>query len=175
MKVWCVILFLVPVIGIAQSNFGAVDMQSGMRKRLLDASLNVTKTGPYLGLQQGKYTVLEVGAEREWKTIQLRDAHSHAVNTGFNYNFKYKVLGYDIGYWWRPHRVGLTVGGTLFLRTDFDRTKVGIAPAVGFKFWMLHLRTGYHFMPRPKEFETNTFFISLRIGIVNDRDFELKR
>ena len=67
---------------------------------------------------------------------------------------------------------------TCFFRTNFDRSKVGIAPVVGFKFWLLHVQTGYHFMTRsesPLTFETNKFFISARIGIINDRDIDLKR
>lgn len=148
----------------------------GMQKKpLLDASLNVVKTGPYLGLQQGRFLVLEIGAERQWRKIQLLKAQTHAVHMGFNYNFKHNVLGYDVGYWYRPNRLGLTYGGNLFFRTDFNNPKVGIAPVIGYKFWWLHLQTGYHFMPRPKEFETNTFFISLRFGIINDRNFQLKR
>ena len=55
---------------------------------------------------------------------------------GFNYNFKYKVLGYDAGYWIKPHRVGLTYGANLVFRTNFDQSKIGVAPVVGFKFWL---------------------------------------
>lgn len=163
-----VLVCLVPVFTGAQEKFGS-------RKRLIDAALMVKKTGPYFGLQQGMYLVPEFGVERQWKQIRLMSSTTHAAHMGFNYNFKYKVLGYDVGYWWKPHRIGLTYGGSLFLRSDFTKTKLGIAPAIGFKFLMLHLQTGYHFMPRPKEFETNTFFISLRVGIINERDFEIKR
>lgn len=145
------------------------------RKRLLDMSLNVTKTGPYFGLQQGKYLVPEIGVERQWKKIQLLEANTHAVHMGFNYNLKYKVLGYDVGYWWKPSRLGLTYGGNIFFRTDFDRSKIGIAPVLGYKIWMLHIQTGFHLMPRPRDFETNTFFISVRIGLINDRDMKMKR
>ena len=173
MRNWLIIsFFCLPILSFGQQLRNPYAMP---QKRLLDASLNVTKTGPYIGLQQGKYLVLELGAERQWRKIQLLTAQTHALHMGFNYNFKYNVLGYDVGYWWRPSRLGLTYGGNLFFRTDFDNPKVGFAPAIGYKFWWLHLQTGYHFMPRPKEFETNTFFISLRFGIINDRSWELKR
>lgn len=145
------------------------------RKRLIDSKLRITKTGPYFGLQQGKYLVAEFGGERQWRQVRLLQAQTHAAHMGFNYNFKYKVLGYDVGYWWKPNRIGLTYGGNLFLRSDFEKTKVGIAPVIGFKMLLFHLQTGYHFMPRPNEFETNTFFVSLRIGIINDRDFKFKK
>lgn len=174
MRCWFLMAaFCIPFMGLGQTMYGKSSIRA--QKRLIDASLNVTKTGPYFGLQQGRYLVLEIGGELQWKKIQLLKAETHAVHMGFNYNFKCKILGYDAGYWWKPSRLGLTYGANLFLRSDFDRTKVGIAPVVGYKIWLLHLQTGYHFMPRPKDFETNIFFISLRLGIINDRDFKLKR
>jgi hypothetical protein len=167
-----ILCFCTPFLGLGQY----IDAPTGhVQKRLIDASLNVVKTGPYIGLQQGKYLVLELGAERQWRKIRLLKAQTHALHIGFNYNFKYNVLGYDVGYWWRPSRLGLTYGGNLFFRTDFDSPKVGFAPVIGYKFWWLHLQTGYHFMARANEYETNTFFISLRFGIINDRNFDFKR
>lgn len=165
-------LFCLPFVSVGQRMQGPSRIP---QKRLIDASLNVIKTGPYIGLQQGRYMALEFGAERQWRKIQLLKAQTHAGHMGFNYNFRYNVLGYDVGYWYRPSRLGLTYGGNLFFRTDFDNSKVGFAPVIGYKFLLMHLQTGFQFMPRPNEFETNTFFISLRIGIINDRDFELKR
>lgn len=143
------------------------------KKPLID--IRIKKTGPYFGLQQGKYTIPEFGVERQWKRVKLKSPVIHAAHMGFNYNFKYKVLGYDIGYWVKTHRIGLTYGANLFYRTNFTSDRFGVAPVVGFKFWLLHLQTGYHIMARPKSFETNTIFISLRIGIINERDVEWKR
>lgn len=137
--------------------------------------VNVKKTGPYFGLRQGLYLVPEVGVERQWKRIKLSNAIIHAAHTGFNYNFKGKILGYDVGYWVKPHRIGLTYGGNLVYRTDFSRSKIGIVPVVGFKIWLLHAQTGYHFMTRTEGFDANYFFISLRIGLINDRDIDVKR
>lgn len=161
-------LMLVLATGLfAQTNA----LQGEAKRRLLD--LSVTKTGPYFGLQRGKYTILELGAERQWKKVRLKMPVTHAVHLGFNYNFKYNMLGYDMGYWYRPHRIGLTYGGNLFMRTNFEHTRVGFAPVVGYKIWLLHFQTGYHFMARlPENFETNRFFVSLRIGIINDRDVD---
>lgn len=145
----------------------------GKKKPLLDVSIK--KTGPYIGFQRGKYNVIEFGVERQWKQLSLRQSVTHAGHMGFNYNFRYNVLGYDIGYWAKPHRFGLTYGGNLVFRTNFTESRIGIAPVIGFKFWLLHLQTGYHFLPNlPVDFETNKFFISLRLGIVNDRDVDMK-
>ena len=150
-----------------------VGLSSFKRKPLID--VRIKKTGPYLGIQRGEYTVPEFGVERQWKRVKLKDPITHAVHMGFNYNLKYNVLGYDIGYWVKPHRVGLTYGGNLFYRTDFTSDRIGFAPVVGFKIWFLHLQTGYHFMANRKSIRSNTFFVSLRAGVINERDVEWKR
>ncbi|MFT5860670.1 MAG: hypothetical protein ACI865_002784 [Flavobacteriaceae bacterium] len=163
--IYCVLVFS---LSVSAQMEGA----SAQFKRKL-INIEITKTGPYFGLQRGKYTVVEIGIERQWKKIRLRKPIIHAAHAGFNYNFKYNMLGYDMGYWYKPNRIGLTYGANLFFRTNFNDTRAGIAPVVGFKFALLHLQTGYHFMPRlPDNFETNRFFVSLRIGIINDRDVD---
>ncbi len=168
-KAIVIFLLLIPALTFAQSNENVF----GKKKPLLD--IDVTKTGPYFGLQRGKYTVVEIGIERQWKQIRLKNPYTHAVHMGFNYNFKYNVLGYDVGYWYKSNRLGLTYGGNLFMRTNFDDTRIGIAPVIGYKIWLIHFQTGYHFMPRlPENFETNRFFVSLRIGIINDRDVDFE-
>lgn len=141
------------------------------KKQLLDIS--VKKTGPYFGLQRGKHTVLELGVERQWKQIKLKTAKTQALHMGFNYNFKYNVLGYDIGYWNKPSRIGLTYGGNLVMRTDFDETRIGFAPVLGYKLFGFHLQTGYHFLTPATDFiETNRFFVSLRFVWINDREVD---
>lgn len=138
---------------------------------LLDIS--VRKYGLYVGIQRGKYTVMELGGEMIWKQVRLKKPIAHAVNAGFNYNFKFNVLGFDAGYWVRPHRFGLTYGASLAHRTNFTNTQFGLAPTIGFKFWFAHLRVGYYFLPDPDLFETNSLFISLRLGLISDRDIDL--
>lgn len=138
--------------------------------------MKVRKTGPYIGLQRGQHWVFEAGVEHLWKKVELREALSHNLNAGFNYNFRHNILGYDMGYWIKPHRIGLTYGVNVFFRTNFDESRVGIAPVLGFKFWILHLQTGYHFMKKlpARNFETNTFFVSLRVGLANERKVDWK-
>lgn len=138
--------------------------------------MTVRKSGPYLGIQRGKYTIMELGAEMQWKKVRLKTAQTHAVHMGFNYNFKYNVLGYDLGYWVKPSRLGLTYGGNLVLRTDFNETRVGFAPVVGYKLFGFHLQTGYHFLTRSSTFTTtNGFFVRLRFVLINDRDVDIDR
>jgi len=161
------LLTLLPLYGQEGKGFDAI---FGQHKKF-----KMVRTGPYFALQQGKYLVPEFGLERQWTRVKLKDPHTHAVHMGFNYNFRYSVLGYDIGYWFKTNRIGLTYGANLCFRTDFDYTRVGIAPVIGFKLWQFHLQTGYHFLSRsPVKFETNTYFVSLRFVWINDREFKRK-
>lgn len=138
--------------------------------------LAIRRSGPYIGLQNGKYFVPEFGYEMQWNQARLRKPRTHAAHMGFNYNFRYNILGYDAGYWYKVGRLDLTYGANLAFRTNFDDNAFGIAPVIGFKFWQLHLQTGYYFLTRPaKDFETNTFFVSLRYVFINNRDWKLKR
>ena len=138
--------------------------------------LRVMKYGPYIGYQRGRYDFLEFGGEIQWNKVRLKKPVKQGLHTGFNYNFWHNVLGYEIGYWIRPHRMGLTYGANAFYKTNFTTDRFGITPVIGYKFWILHLQTGYHFMSRPKTaFEMNKFFIALRIGIISERDVKLKR
>lgn len=132
------------------------------------------KMGPYVGINQGKFMNLELGAERQWKRIKLIKPRVHTWHTGFDYNFKQRVLGYSLGYWYKQGRINLTYGGSIVYRTNFTENRFGIAPAVGFKLFGFHLQTGYNFYTRAANFDNlNTFFISLRFTIVNSRDFDI--
>ncbi len=164
-------LILIIVLSGAFHSNAQQQMGLGFPKdRLFDIS--VRKSGPFIGIQRGKYTVLEIGGEMIWKKVRIKKPLTQAINANFNYNFKHNVLGFDAGYWVRPHGFGLTYGGALAYRSDFTHNKFGIAPVIGYKFMMLHLRVGYYFLPDPTQFETNTMFVSLRIGIINDRDVD---
>lgn len=147
------------------------------QKKELDLpKVKVAKMGAYIGVQAGQYYVVEFGAERQWNRIRLNNPKTHALHAGFNYNFKYNVLGYDAGYWYKPNRLGLTYGGSICYRTDFVHNRFGIMPMIGYKIWQLHLQTGYHFLtPTRTEFETNYLFISLRLVLVNNRNWKIKK
>lgn len=166
-----------PVIGNTQFEdyLASSPNYTGFDKKLLP-SLKVRRSGPYFGIQRGKYTIVEFGGEMQWNKVKFRKPITHAAHMGFNYNFKYNVLGYDAGYWFKVGRLDLTYGANLVFRSDFDHNAFGIAPVVGFKFWQLHLQTGYHFLGREaKQFETNTLFVSLRYVFINNRDWNWKR
>lgn len=138
--------------------------------------IHFRKSGPYVGVQRGKYTIAEFGGEIQFKKVKLIRPVTHAFHTGFNYNFKYNVLGYDLGYWFKVGRLDLTYGANLVMRTDFNETRLGIAPVVGFKLFQFHLQTGYHFLTPARTFtETNGFFVSLRFVMISKRDIDIDR
>ena len=133
-------------------------------------SINFLKTGPYIGIQRGGYSVLELGVERQWKKLKIKNSKTNALHTGFNYNLFQNVLGYDIGFWHKEGLLGLTLGGTFSFRSDFNETRLGFSPTLGYKIWRLHLQTGYCFLTQSSNFNnTNTLFVSLRYILVKDR------
>ncbi len=139
-------------------------------------SINVLKTGPYIGIQRGRYSVLELGVERQWKKLKIKNSKTNALHTGFNYNLFENVLGYDIGFWHKEGLLGLTLGGTFSFRSDFNKTRVGFSPIIGYKIWRLHLQTGYFFLTQSSNFNnTNTLFVSLRYLLINDRKFKKRK
>lgn len=138
--------------------------------------ISVRKSGPYIGVQRGKYWVGEAGAEMQFKKLKLVKPVTHGIHMGFNYNFTQNVLGYDVGYWVKFGRLNLTYGGNLVLRTNFSETRYGVAPVVGFKLSQFHLQTGVHLLTPSTSFkETNTFFIAVRFVLINKRDWDVDR
>ncbi len=142
------------------------------KKRLLD--IRVTKTGPYFGYARGKYDAFELGIERMYKHVKLIHPITHGFHTGFDYNFKHNVLGFEAGYWYKSGRLGLTFGADAVLRTNFDENRFGIGPSLGYRLMGFHLQAGYHFLTPADQFVTcNTFFIRLRFTLVNNRDVDI--
>lgn len=140
--------------------------------------LKVRKVGPYLGVQQAKYFAAEFGAEMQFKQIKLIKPNTHAINMGFDYNFRLKqpVLSYAVGYWFKQGRLNLTYGATLVLKSNFEKNIVGGGPVLGFKLLGFHLQTGYHFLPQADSFkEVNQLYISLRYVLVNTRDYTWRK
>ena len=129
-------------------------------------SIDLTKiqSGPYIGLQQGRNLVVEVGFEKRFKEIKWKSPNAHAFNIGVNYDYKARMLGADAGYWYRPNRLGLTFGGQLAVRSNFDRGMVGFSPTLGYKIWLLHANIGYYIYPNPLPgIKTNYLFLQARL------------
>jgi hypothetical protein len=162
-SVWIIIYSTLPCFGQNERKFELPEVR-------------VMKSGPYIGVQRGNYWVGELGAEFQLKKIQLKTAVTHGVHTGFNYNFTNNILGCDMGYWIKSSRFGLTYGGNLLLRTDFNKQMLGFAPTIGYKLFGFHAQTGYQFLTGTKEIKgINTFFVNLRFVLINRRDTNIKR
>lgn len=140
--------------------------------------LKVRKAGPFIGVQQSRYFALEIGAEMQFKKIKLIKPPTHAINMGFDYNFRIKqpILSYNIGYWFKQGRINLTYGVNATFKSDFESNKLGGGPVIGFKLLGFHLQTGYNFIPNASVFENvNQLYISLRYVLVNTRDYTWRK
>jgi hypothetical protein len=135
-----------------------------------------TKSGPYFGYQRGKYDVFELGGEIQFKKEKLKNPITNAYSFGTNYNFSENVLGFDARYWYQHARLGLTYGLFLSHRTNFNESRFGIAPAIGFRMLQFHVQTGYTLYTPSQTFEElNTFFIALKFTLINKRDYDVDR
>lgn len=133
------------------------------------------KMGPYVGFQKGKYHLIEFGGEFQHKQIKLKHPITNAIRFGTNYDFKESVLGFDLAYWRQQARLGLTYGLIASHRTNFETSRVGVAPVIGFRFMQFHLQTGYTFYGKAESFTNiNRFFIALKFTLVNKRDIDFK-
>lgn len=134
------------------------------------------KSGPYIGFQKGKYNLIEFGAELQLKKITLTHPTTNAFRLGANYDFRSGVLGFDACYWRQQTRLGLTYGAILSHRTNFDDSRLGFSPVIGFRLLQFHLQTGYTFYTKATDFdEVNRFFIALKFTLINKRDIDVKK
>lgn len=149
---------------------GAVFTQKD-KKPLIDP--HVRKLGPYFGIQQGRYTVGEIGMEAQFKDIRFKKPKTNAFHLGLGYNIPNNALQINGGYWHKPSRFDLTYGVDICMRSDFDTERFGISPVVGYKIFGFHIRAGYMLLTPSETFiATNTLFVNLRFTLVNNRDFD---
>ncbi len=126
-------------------------------------------SGMILGLQRGKYTALELGAEAHWRKISLLNPHIIGATANLEYNIADHVLGYKAGVWMKRGRINLTYGINVSYFTDFNNHQLfGGGPAVGFRFFGFHLINGYNFFafdnskPELQAMPVNNLYMSLR-------------
>jgi hypothetical protein len=139
----------------------------------------VVKSGPYIGIQSGRFYAGEVGIEKQWKrSDKFLESTTNALHMGVNYSYDFSnfhpILGYDLGFWHKENTVGLTYGMNFCMRTNFDQYRLGICPTIGIKILQFHIQTGYHllapFNRNNASFDANTIFLSVRFLIVNERE-----
>ncbi len=132
--------------------------------------------GAIIGLQKGKNTALELGAEAHWRKLSLSKSKIVGATTNLEYNFSNHVIGYKAGAWMKHGRVNLTYGGNAVYFSDFNgRQRYGLGPAVGFRLAGFHLINGYNFLAGDKEMEANTLYVSLRYYFPVDNKFTWDR
>lgn len=145
--------------------------QKKSKKPWLDPS--VRKMGPYFGIQQGEFTVGEIGMEMQFKDIRLIKTKTNSFHAGVEYNIPNNALGFNAGYFHKPSRVDLTYGLDVALRSNFKEERYGISPVIGYKIFGFHVRVGYMLLTPSKTFvDTNELFINLRFILVNNRKFK---
>ncbi|MEX2483781.1 MAG: hypothetical protein WED10_04460 [Brumimicrobium sp.] len=163
-------LFLVALFSCVFSGlvFGQRDRD---KKPLIQPS--VIKSGPYFGIQQGEFTVGEVGGEMQFKRIRFKKPRTHGIHVGADYNIPNNVLGFSSGYWYKPGRFDFTLGADLGVRSNFTEERYGAGPVIGYKIFGFHIRAGYIFLTPSETFiKTNQLFINIRFILVNNRNFK---
>lgn len=134
------------------------------------------KIGMLAGIQQGKYTSLDVGIEFQWRKLKLKDPWTIATNGTMEYNIQNNLLAYKIGGWGKIGRANLTFGGHVGMFTDFDINTLVVGPAVGFKALGFHFHTGANFQIAKTPIESvNTFYVGARYFFVNVRKMKMDR
>ena len=173
-KVFVVVIMLINVSELQAQKFWSTNPKKEKK---------IIKSGSYFGIQSGKLYAGEIGIERQWKEGKLIGPNTHALHLGVNYSYDFSkwnpILGYDFGYWYRKSNLGLTFGGTICMRSNFENYRLGFTPTIGYKIWQLHIQTGYHFLYpfyafNPNTFESNTLFLSARFVLINEREVRTK-
>lgn len=136
--------------------------------------ISVRKVGPYFGYEFGRAPVIELGSEMMFKKISLRKASVHGIHLGMNFGWEEKALGFETGYWYKQGRLNMSFGGSLVVRTNFDETRFGFSPMIGYRLFGFHLQAGYHILTPAETFtNTNNFFMRLRFTLVTDRKWDI--
>lgn len=145
--------------------------EDGFFSKLKDKKILIYKSGPYVGIQRGKYTNFEAGFEFQWKKVKLIKPRTNALHAGVNYNFLNNVIGYEFGYYNRIGRINFSYGMNVAYYSDFTHSRVALVPVIGYKLYGFHLQAGVNILsPLPQFKEVNTMFLSLRFFILNKRN-----
>lgn len=138
--------------------------------------LKTIKTGMLIGVQKGKYFGIELGAERQWKEIKLKKPFTWAIAATGEYQFGANNLGFKAGPWFKWGRADFTYGMNLTLISDFEYSRFGVSPSIGFKLIGFHILASYNLLGGDSNFTTyNKLHLSLRYYISKDRKFEWKK
>ncbi len=177
-----VLLFLLGIITspIVQAQYlpQSPEFFGPYRPEVMQAKLKQRNFGAILGVQRGRYTFFEFGAEQHWRTISLTNPRIVALGANAAYNFGNNVIAYNAFVWHKRGRINLTYGANLTYLTNFENDRFGGGPMVGFRLLGFHLNTGYNFLTKDKTIEkeevakANPLYISLRYYFPVDNKFK---
>lgn len=139
--------------------------------------IKVKKTGMLVGIQKGTYFGIEMGMERQWKKIKLKNPQTFAIAATGEYQFEANTIGFKAGPWVKYGRMNFTYGVNATLLSDFTHYKMAISPAIGFKIIGFHLLASYNISTPPSiNFDAyNRLHLSVRYYISKDREFKIER
>ena len=171
------IILLLLLISPQMKSISIAQVFGNMGGNAKDLNIRTVTFAPYLEAEKGKYFILEMGCEAQMKKLSLKSSRAHGMSFGLNYDFKNSNFGYDLGYWYRPNLIGFTFGGNLGFRSDLSSTSsFGIAPIIGYKFWMLHAQTGFYIWTvKPSIMNTNSVFVALKFAPVYAKKRAVKK
>jgi hypothetical protein len=131
--------------------------------------------GPIIGVETGKYTFFEIGAEYHKRRIKFKNPKLYSIGGNFAYNFGTNTAAYKLNFWTKQNRVDLTYGASIVYFTDFDFYRIGVAPTIGFRLFGFHLITGYNLTVGDELDTYNPLFIALRFFIPSENKLKFKK
>lgn len=135
--------------------------------------LKTIKTGLLLGAQKGRYFGVELGMERQWKELKLKNPFTWAIAANGEYHFGSNNFGLKAGPWFKWGRADFTYGVNLTYLSDFTHSRFGASPAIGFKLIGFHLLASCNFLFGADQFtDYNKLHLSLRYFLSKDRKFK---
>lgn len=172
----CIVFFHLSNPVFSQLSYHSNDKISPLSINVPDFKVATRSYVMLLGIQRGKYTFLELGAEKHWKKVKLVHPRTYALGATMEYNFGNNVLGYKVSGWTKVGRVNLTYGFNLCYLTNFDGDRFGLGPAIGFRLLGFHLINGYNFTWGDSRFANfNKLYITLRYNFPLEKKIKIKK
>lgn len=166
------------IISIFSSTILSAQDKDGEKFSLFKKKIKLEQQGygAVIGLERGQYTFVQLGGEYFFRKISLVKPRTLTFGANFQYNFGHNVLQYGAYSYYRQGRINLTYGLGVGYATDFEGSRMGITPQIGFKIIGLHLSTGAHLFVGNNDFNTyNKLFIKMNYYFPIKRKISLKK
>jgi len=144
-------------------------------KKQLFPSYSVNKYGTLIGIQRGNYFNIQLGAELQRKQIKLKNPKTIAALGLIEYAWETNTVGLKVGSYFKTGRAGFTMGANFTAISDFDNYRIGISPALGFKFIGFHGVLSYNALFYNRDvIPYNNLHLSIRYFITRKRKVKKK-